>query len=209
MGKDFDLISLDLETSGSESTEHTILSIGCVRLSDLESFYADVRHESLMVTPKAMQVNEIDITQVANQEGRSTLSQVDKKFREWLRSDPFYKEGKHYNLIPMGMNVGTFDMEFVRPYLPKSADLFGYRSLDLNALIFVDAVMRGCKFETVKNAAKMIGTSYAHEHVPELKPHHALYDAYSNIGVFNYLVNSEFSGQLGPVVWEGGKSYNG
>lgn len=205
--RDFDIISLDLETSGTED-EHTILSIGCVRLSDMTSFYADVRHESLVVTPKSMQINGIDIMQVANQENRQTLTQVDKQFREWLKSDPFYQEGKKYALIPMGMNVGTFDMRFVKKHLTKSADLFGYRSIDLNALIFTDAFMRGEKFQTVKSAAKVLGTTYAQEHVPHLKPHHALYDAYSNIGVFNYLVNSEFSGKLGPVAWEGGKPFD-
>ncbi len=206
--RDFDIISLDIETSGSESEEHTILSIGCVRLSDLTPYYADVRHDSLVVAPAAMRVNGINITEVASQENRQTLTQVDKQFREWLKSDSFYEEGKKYALIPMGMNVGTFDMEFVREHLPKSADLFGYRSLDLNALIFADALRRGEKFQTVKRAAKVLGMSYAQEHVPHLKPHHALYDAYSNIGVLNYLVNPEVSSSVGPVAWEGGKPFH-
>lgn len=200
--RDFDLIGLDLETSGTKTDDSTILSIACVRLSDLTSFYADVRHKSLGVTPEAMRVNGIDITKV-DDSTRQPLSKVDEALREWLKGDSFYKEGKTYTLIPFGMNVGTFDMTFVREYLTKSSALFGYRSLDLNALIFAEAVRTDVDFRHVKRAAKMIGTSCAHDHVPQLGPHHALWDAYSNVGVLQYLLESKAK-TVGEVVWEGG-----
>ncbi len=205
--RDFDIISLDLETSGTKTGEdHTILSLGAVRVSDLEPFYADVRHKSLVVCPEAMRINGIDITKVDDTR-RMTMHRVDEAFREWLKSDPFYKEGNRYTLIPMGMNVGTFDMDFVRKYLPKSADLFGYRSMDLNSMIFEEADERGVTFKSVKQGAKVLGTSFAHAHVPELGPHHALWDAYSNIGVKSYI--REARGQkIGEVVWEGGAPTN-
>ena len=204
--RDFDIISLDLETSGVDIHESTILSIACVRLSDHKSFYADIRHKSLGVTPEAMRVNGIDIKTV-DDAARRPISKVDLEFREWLRSDPFYQEGKTYTLIPMGMNVGTFDMKFVRMYLPKSAALFGYRSIDLNALAFAEAVRRNVEFKLVKEAAKVLGTTVAHENVPELGPHHALWDAYSNIGVFSYLTHITAE-KIGEVVWEGGAQHN-
>ncbi|KKL89330.1 hypothetical protein LCGC14_1915790 [marine sediment metagenome] len=204
--RDFDIISLDLETSGTDEEETTILSIGCVRLSDLQPFYADIRHKSLTVVPEAMRVNGIDITKVDGPT-RQPLSKVDEAVRAWLRSDEFYQEGKTYTLVPMGMNVGTFDMEFVREHLPKSAALFGYRSMDLNSMIFAEAVRTNVPFKHVKRAAKMIGTSYAHAHVPNLGPHHALWDAYSNIGVFHYLEDAK-ANTVGEVVWEGGKPSN-
>lgn len=204
--RDFDIISLDLETSGLDVHENTILSVGCVRLSDLTSFYADVRHKSLNVSPEAMRVNKIDITTVDDAK-RKALSQVDLVLRDWLRSDPFYKEGKTYTLIPMGMNVGTFDMTFVRKYFPKSAALFGYRSIDLNTLAFVQASKTEMTFKEVKKAAKVIGMSYAHDHVPDLGPHHALWDAYSNIGVFHYF-SAANAKKVGEVVYEGGAPTN-
>ena len=204
--RDFDIISLDLETSGTDENETTILSIGCVRFSDNKSFYADVRHKSLNVTPEAMRVNGIEITTVDDPK-RIPMGGVDIDFRAWLRSDQFYKEGKTYTLIPMGMNVGTFDMKFVRKYLPKSAALFGYRSMDLNAMIFAEATRTDVPFRQVKRAAKVLGTSYAHDHVPDLGPHHALWDAYSNIGVFHYLEDAK-ARQVGEVAWEGGAPAN-
>lgn len=204
--RDFDIISLDLETSGTDETDTTILSLACVRLSDNEPFYVDVRHKSLGVTPEAMRVNGIDIMTV-DDPARKPLSKVDEELRAWLKSDKFYKEGKTYTLIPMGMNVGTFDMKFVRKYVSKSAALFGYRSMDLNSMIFEEAVRTDVPFQHVKRAAKMIGTTYAHDHVPHLGPHHALWDAYSNIGVFHYLVDAKAK-KVGEVSWEGGAPAN-
>lgn len=200
--RDFDIISLDIETSSSDVETGTILSIGCVRLSDLEPFYADVRHNRVTVTPEALRANSIDVCTLDNK-SRESLSTADQRLLNWLKSSGFYRDGKKYCIIAMGMNVGTFDMPFVRKYLPQSASLFGNRSLDLNALLFADALIRDVEFYDVKRAAKSIGTSFAHDRVPDLKPHHALYDAFSNIGVFNYLLDARAK-SVGEVVWEGG-----
>lgn len=64
MPRDFDVISLDIESSGSNADTDALLSIGCVRLSDMQSFYAEIRHTSFMVTPEAMRVNGMDITRL-------------------------------------------------------------------------------------------------------------------------------------------------
>jgi hypothetical protein len=202
---DFDLISLDIESSGSEVAIHSLLSIGCVMASDMSSFYAEVRHENLMVSPEAMRVNGLNITKVDRVE-LETAQQVDERLYAWAKHSPLYKEGKRYNLIPVGLNVGAFDMPFVRKWLPKSAALFGRRSIDLNALIFMDAVRHQTSFQSTKHAAKTIGHSFALGYAPTLLPHHALHDAYMNLGILEYvmgdLVGSKFS--IGEVAWEGG-----
>lgn len=41
-----------------------------------------------------------------------------------------------YQFIPVGWNVGSFDMPFVRFTLPKTASLISRRTCDLNALVF-------------------------------------------------------------------------
>ncbi len=200
--RDFDIISLDIETSGLDENVHSLLSIGSVRRSDMKSFYVEVRHDLLTVTPQAMQVNGMDIAKI-NDSTRSSLAEVDLLFCEFLKSSKFYRAHQKYTIIPVGMNVGSFDMQFIKKYLPVSASLFGYRSIDLNALVFEEAIRTDSSFSQIKETAKVIGTSYAHAHVPELGPHHALWDAYSNIGVLEYLVNIK-STQVGEVAWEGG-----
>jgi len=109
------LISLDIESSGSDYTKHNLLSIGCVRVSDMAYFYAEIKQHDILVTPEAMRVNGLDITKMDN-ERLETLDQVDERLMVWLKQSPFYKEGKRYNLIPVGLNVGSFDMQFVRRF---------------------------------------------------------------------------------------------
>lgn len=201
---DFDLISLDLESSGVNENSETILSVGAVRFSDMTSFYMEARHEVLTVTPEAMRVNGFDITTL-DAVSKSSLTEIDAKFLEWLKEDKFFKEGGKFCLIPLGMNVGTFDMAFVRRYLPMSAKLFGYRSLDLNSLVFEEAVRLNRPYREVKKAAKVLGLTVANEYVPDLKPHHALWDAYSNVGVYRYF-SEHRTKEVGDVAWEGGRA---
>ncbi len=198
--KDYELISLDLETSGSDSEKHTILSVGCVRLSDMSSFYSEVRHESFEMSPEATRVHQLDLS-TRDDKKLPTLVQLDNTLRDWLTQGK--GTPKKNSMIPMGMNVGTFDMGFVRKYLPKTASCFGYRSMDLNAILFLDSMMQGRSFQDTKDAARVLGTSYAHAHVPELQPHNALYDAFSNIGILYFVAHDEW-GKTGEVVWDGG-----
>jgi len=128
---DFELISLDLETSSSDPEHGTILSVGCVRFDPPEivprDFYREVKHKSLEVTPEAMRVNGLDITTIDSPK-KLSLVEVDIKLRTWLWCGDI--KSKNLRFIPMGLNVGSFDMAFVRKYLPLSAKAFGYRSLD-------------------------------------------------------------------------------
>lgn len=205
MKRDFDLIALDGEMSGSDASVHSLLSIGCVRVSNMDKFYAEIRQHEFMVNPEAMRVNGLNIL-TRDDAILETAEQVDERLSIWLKQSPFYQEGKKYNLIPVGLNVGAFDMAFVRKFLPKSAALFGYRSLDLNALIFADAIRHQTTFKSLKHAAKEIGKSFAHHYVPDLAPHNALYDAYMNVGMLEYALG-DLSGEkisLGEAIWEGG-----
>jgi hypothetical protein len=198
MARDFDLISLDIESSGTDATTDALLSIGCVRLSDMQPFYAEIRHEKLFVTPEAMRVNGVDITKV-DDGARSTPPEVDDQLSTWLRESSYY-DGKRYRGIPMGLNVGTFDMRFVQKWLPITFRQFGYRSLDLNALIFAEAIRQGTGFDRLKKQAKEAGAKLADHYAPDRKAHDALWDAYSNIGMFSWVTGLEIPGGDAQVV---------
>ena len=219
---DFDIISVDIEAGGvgkplavlsPDGQPYPLLSIGCVRLSDFSTFYAEIGYENMTVTPESMQIHGLN---VANMNTKPTklrkdtlpnAKRVDLRLVEWLKSDKYYKEGKKYCLLPMGMNVGSFDMQFVHYWLPKSGELFGYRSIDLNALTFLEAWQTDeATFDKIKDAAKTIGHSFALAHMGQKLAHHALYDAWTNIGYFNYLIDAEKSPMtVGQVTWGGGK----
>jgi len=205
--RDYDIIAIDGEMSGSDVTQHALLSIGCVRVSDMNNFfYEEIKHTNLVVAPEALRVNKLEISQV-DREGLKSAEEVDIELVNWLQGSPFYKEKCKYTVIPMGFNVGCFDMPFVRKFLPKSASIFGNRSLDLNALLFADGLKHGSRFKNLKHAAKLVGKAFASHYVPNLLPHHALYDAYVAIGVLEYIIgdlSKAGSPEIGSILWEGG-----
>jgi len=197
MSRDFDLISIDLETSGVDKDRHQILSVGCVRLSNMAEFYVEIRHESITVNPASIRINKIDLS-TRDDKTLPTLEEADEQLASWLS-----QEGPDKKLIPLGKNIAAFDMLFLKKYLPKSAKMFGYRSLDLNALIFVDAIVRGLTFEETRKAAETIGKSYAEHRVPNLSSHNAMYDAWMNVGMLYFVIHDEW-GKVGDFKWDGG-----
>lgn len=67
-------------------------------------------------------------------ESAPSAEEVDELFFRWLIEQGAQERRKL--VIPVGMNVGSFDMPFVTELLPKSAALFTRRSVDLNGLCF-------------------------------------------------------------------------
>jgi len=89
--------------------------------------------------------------------------------------------------IPVGFNVGAFDMPFVKDSLPKTYSLFSRRTVDLNALCFaldysLDNGMP-MKAETWKKRAK----AYAIEKIGTENQHDAGWDSLMHIYCFEYL----------------------
>ena len=187
-------LSLDIETSTSDPNTGTILSLGIIRFDTGETKYWNIRHELLSVSPQAMAVNQIPVTELNSPE-RKTLFTVDKEFREFVASI------KPLRCIPMGMNVGSFDMSFVHKYLPKAANDIGYRSLDLNSLIFARANPDKKDFMDVKRRVQKAAYEFAKQRAPDLSKHHALFDCYMNCYVFYELTGErpEWFGPINPV----------
>lgn len=211
--RDFDVIALDIETSGvgeknpvytKSGEKFALLSIGCVRLSDLETFYGEAKHREVVWSASAGRIHGLDANKL-DADDKLTIASLDQNLFDWLKSDVFYKEGKKYTLIPMGLNVGSFDMAFVKEWLPKTSNLFGYRSLDLNSLLFVEAATKeGGRFPELKAQALAFGETIATTHFGSKARHNALYDAWVHLGMFSYLTNVNLEDSVGHVQWEGG-----
>lgn len=63
-----------------------------------------------------------------------------------------FKPNRH--LIAIGWNVAGFDLPFVRRDLPRFAEFVSYRSIDLNALCFLEAARQGRAFDKFKSELK-------------------------------------------------------
>ncbi|MBI4029152.1 MAG: 3'-5' exoribonuclease [Candidatus Blackburnbacteria bacterium] len=177
--KENKLVSLDIETSGTDPERHQILSIGLVRLDDLSERYYEVKWGEVVAVPEAFRVNRFDATQL-DQQGVS-VKHIKGDIAKWFGEQRF---------TPFGMNVAAFDMRFVYNTLGEGfcKKYFGRRSMDLNALLFAVCYKHDIDFHTLKEESYKKADEIVTERKPHLKPHHALYDAWRNIEVFKLLV---------------------
>lgn len=88
--------------------------------------------------------------------------------------------------VPVGWNVGAFDMPFVRETLPMTYSLFSRRTVDLNALCFALDGAKNLNFESWKKRSK----EYAIEKIGYEDAHDAGWDAKMSLHCFEYLSNA-------------------
>jgi len=112
-----------------------------------------------------------------------TAEDVDDLFYGWLLS--IGAKPNRRLITPVGMNVGAFDMLFVNKFLPRSAELFTRRCVDVNGVCFS---MDGIPYmgEPKSSAEwKSLSLEYGRKQwrikfgdANELSPHDALFDAW-------------------------------
>lgn len=194
MANDFNLISLDIETSTSDYNTGTILSVAMVDFNTGKMIERNIRHSYVSLTPEAMRVNQIDVLTLdsterdyVNQAEQHLIWFVDKMTEPdaIILPNAIHKKQP----IPLGMNVGTFDMLFVRKYMPDLAKKFGYRSCDLNALFFAEAVVLDKNFTKCKNEFYEKAMNFAAAIRPDLKKHNPLFDCYINCSLLAQITN--------------------
>ncbi len=116
-----------------------------------------------------MRVNRMVIADLDSSE-RFPLETVDSCLAQFIEK----------GAVALGLNVATFDMNFIAAFLPLTAAQFTWRSIDLNAVYFAKAVEIGRNFWDVKNLSDKSAERQVAEFVPSLEKHHALFDAYLN-----------------------------
>ena len=122
-------------------------------------------------------------------------SEVDDELVEWLLAngaDPSYRG----NIIPVGFNIGAFDMPHIKQVLPKTYARFSRRTVDLNALAYaLDGKIYGNNREGYDaNAWKSNAKTYAERTIATLTEgrdvkaaHDAGYDALLHLHVWRFL----------------------
>lgn len=167
------LVSVDIETTGLDPMRHQVLSVGMVNVLNIkDTFYRTIKHPEYTVTPKALQVNGINL---ATWEGCSPAEAAADMY-SWLVS----RHEKEW--MALGFNVGTFDLQFLKRMFEqaKIPYIFHYRSIDLNSCMELKGVRK----------SDIDGELLLHEYLKqnpsnvELKAHHALADAMINVLVW-------------------------
>ena len=133
--------------------------------------------------------------------------EVDRRLRRWLEARLSEAGARHEHtgirpFIPVGWNVGGFDMPFVRATLPESCGLISRRSLDLNALCFAFEEARVTYHGERKSfdGWKKLAIEYAGKQFVDARWHNALFDAQAAREAYNFLTSSfrfnDYSPQL-------------
>ena len=178
-------VGLDGEMTGSAKTldfykEYQLCQIG-VALSPKEFFNSDIgfAEGEFKWTQEALDVNKFTLDRIrAGPRGW----QVDAELVEWLRERNISEDTR---LIAVGWNVAAFDLPFVRYYLPRFSKFIWYRTIDLNACVFLAEQVTGLSYNNIKDKAKR----YAAKQVPgEVQWHNAGYDAADSIAAYEFLL---------------------
>lgn len=190
---------LDIETTGTEFAKHSICQIG-VQLFNGPLFVSDVRERRIFVSdPKAMEVNGFTEERCMN---APLADIVDAKLCVFMAQQEA-QLGHDLVLVPVGWNVGAFDMPYVRRALPCFSEYVTRRSVDLNAVCFTAADMLGMKFDALKKhvkraaAADMTATPIEVNYAGERwKAHDAGWDARNALACWYQIKRAIRSGLL-------------
>lgn len=127
--KEYQLIQIGLATMEMQppSPYHTL---GVFAPETLKTYVSDIGFDKWNSQPRAMEVNKFTPERIR---AGPRPSAVDAAACVWL--DGRVGAGRR-DLHAVGWNVGSFDMPFVREYLPNLGDRFSYRSVDLNSILY-------------------------------------------------------------------------
>lgn len=166
------ILSIDLETSGLCPHEHEILSIGAVT-ENYKWFYREVKWDKLIVSPSAMKVNQIDLRENKG----IPLNHALFEFNKWLKKHFTEDENAQPSILPLGFNVGSFDMKFLkRAYEKYSIQYpFHYRHIELNSILYYLDIEKIKYSDDIWKKIPEIFRRYNIQEKPEL--HNALADA--------------------------------
>ncbi len=169
-------ISIDIETS-TQDLKGNILSIAFVEYeSGLNRYYQASFPNGLFIEPVCLKVNRISMDELAD------LNQLDLKAIDSLLSG-MIKEGS----VAFGRGISYFDFGFIKKDLPLTFSRFHRGLFDLNGWMRGIAWSRGIEYQELKDAALLFARKKCDAKFDSIYPHHALYDAWENVFVLDFL----------------------
>mgnify|MGYP001583711708 CR=1 FL=1 len=187
------LLGLDGEMTGGTKTldfykEFQLCQIGLALGFNKEDVYtSDIGFDAneYKWTQEALDVNKFTHERIVS---GPRQWQVDSELVAWLRARSIVEDGS--KLVAVGFNVASWDLPFVRYYLPRFSKSLSYRTVDLNAVLFAAEQVTGLSYNSIKDhakryAKKVLAKTGAY---PVAMPHDAGYDAAASLAAFEYLV---------------------
>jgi DNA polymerase III epsilon subunit-like protein len=165
-------ISVDVETSGPNPSEHSLLSIGaCTLATPRHTFYIELQPDHDHFTHEALAVSHLSLAELA-EKGTPPAEAMDK-FEAWLKQ----------TLPPAARPVflafnAPFDWSFVNDYFHRylGHNPFGHNALDIKAFYMGRT---GVSWD--QTSLRVVSQRYLGDH---RLSHNALHDAMDQADVF-------------------------
>jgi ribonuclease T len=165
-------ISVDIETSGPNPGQYSLLAIGaCTVFEPQETFYVELKPVSQRYTPQALSVSGFSLEKLM--ETGQPPAEAMRRFAEWVTQ----VTGPGVRPVFVALNA-PFDWMFVNDYFHRylGRNPFGHNALDIKALYMglTGAAWQETFLEAMAKRYKL-----------DLElTHHALQDALDQAGVF-------------------------
>lgn len=169
---------VDIETTGLDDG-CGICQIG-VYINDRMGYLRDIKvPEGVIIEEHALAVNGFSQYRLAH---GPTHGEVDLDLYRSLDEQADVRDGC---LIAIGWNVASFDMQFIKRWLPLTFKKFAHRSIDLNAVCFT---IDPYNWEAIKKAVKASAEREILDRTG-IKPneHNAGYDAMAGYQAWQHL----------------------
>tara|TARA_B100000745_G_scaffold292473_1_gene233367 strand:- start:26306 stop:26899 length:594 start_codon:yes stop_codon:yes gene_type:complete len=180
------MLILDIEASGTNYEQHSIVSIGALDLRNPENrFYGECRiWEGASIMDGALEVNGFTEEEITDPH-KQTEGELIQKFLDWAET----LEDRTFG----GQNV-SFDRDYVRAACERAGlnYTFAYRTVDSHSLAWMHHIMHGLNppIDTEhKRSALNLDAVLNYCGIPEEpQPHNALTGALSHAEVINRLL---------------------
>ena len=171
-------VSVDIETTGPNPSEHSMLSIGaCTFSRPRNTFYIEIKPLNSNFTHEAMQIHNLNLAILA--ETGIEAAEAMGKFEQWLST------AVPGNIRPIfvGFNA-PFDWMFVNDYFHRflGHNPFGHNAIDIKA--FYMGLVRG---SWAQSSMKEANHKYL-DHKSHGLSHHALQDAIDQATMFEKML---------------------
>lgn len=169
-------ISVDVETSGPNPSDYSLLTIGACTITGRQStFYVELKPVSDKAMPEALAVSRLSMSRLA-EKGQDPTTAM-RRFENWLREETILGQRP----IFVAFNA-AFDWMFVNDYFHRylGRNPFGHAAIDIKSYFMG---LWGVRFD--ETSMRHVGSRYLGN---QQLTHHALRDALDQADIFRKML---------------------
>ena len=154
------VVGMDIETTGT-TDKNQLIQIGiALSTTAVISEYVGWDESDIVWDEEAASIHKIPKAVVVAAERKEV---VEDRLLKYL--DQYGLRVNEVLLVPVGYNVGTFDVPYIRRTFPRLSEMISYQAIDLNSIIFtmselIMGEVKYAKFTGWKSRAKKFAEEF-------------------------------------------------